>query len=192
MNVAPKIYYVDDNVAKLVIDSRDNLLKWWADNRYKTFDNMLVSDRGEQPHICYLRLRLQYVNSGKKIQNILERAGIAYEESPPENIVQFVLDHKDKIYPIGGKSYQITSLICDRGSFGDVFLALDLTARAQVAIKILREPADQEHLVLSRLQENEQHPNIVHYIGHEAIYGKTWIVMEYIQGEKFDWTPELK
>lgn len=187
------VYYVDDSRVQLFFSPNvEERTKWWAHHNGNTFDHQLVFERGDKPHRCYLRLRFQHEANGVKIQTILERAGIKCENLPPENFVEFIRDNKDKIYPIGENSYQITSLISDRGAFGDVFLARDLRTQAKVAIKILRDSADLEHLSLRILQRKGPHPNIVQYISDGTIWGKTWIVMEYIQGEKFDWTPELK
>lgn len=191
--VGPKITYIDDFRAKVTSDSRENVLAWWLANRFETFHNQLVSDRNDaEPHTCFLRVRLQHEISGLKIQTILQEAGIFCEESPPENLVTFLLQNQDKIFKIGGNSYQIISLISDRGAFGDVFLARDLKSKTKVVIKILRDSSDNEHFILRRLKQNGPHPNIVHYIGDEIFYGKRWIVMEYIQGEPVEWTEELR
>ncbi len=70
------------------------------------------------------------------------------------------------------------------GAFGVVFLAEKVSDGQQVAIKLLLCKNDQEDKMLSLIQSRGGHPNIVTFYDSYQEWGKTWILMEYIEGKK--------
>ena len=135
------------------------------------------------PHTCRLRLGLGFINQGEKITSLFQQYSIPLLNCPDEaNIVKYILDRSGSTYTIDDATYQIRSLISDRGAYGDVFLAFDITHQRNAAIKVLRIAADGEASVLRQLHRSGPHPHIVQYYGSSQIFGRTWIAMEYIKG----------
>jgi hypothetical protein len=189
MVVTPKILYESRTEALAVSSDRSSLMRWWQSVKSRPPFNRVVADRvGDRQDACRLRLGLGYVNEQQKISQVFQEAHIPVEGKPSDDLpgvvtVQSLLSRLDRRYTIEGSEYQIRGLISDRGSYGDVFHAYDCTHDREVAIKILRVEQDEEALVLRRMREAGGHPHIVQFFGSATIMGKTWIAMEYIQGE---------
>lgn len=196
----PTVYYKTEHTAKAVSESRKELLSWWKQKERTEPFTKLVADRiDSEPYACILRLKSQNINEGEKILNILQKAGILCKNVPETiqgNVVEWILDNRHRIYQIEGHSYQIKRLISSSGCYGDVFLAKDQANGTKIAIKILRIESDKEHKQFEKIQKLGGHPNIVQYLGSATLFGKTWIAMEYIEGEvrkKYSpWTKELE
>lgn len=196
--VTPKIYCENENSAIVVAESKSQLMTWWKSVKFTPPFNQFVVDRIEGiSNKCRLRLCIEFRNKGIKIDQIFKDTFVTCENLNPANLVEYILNNLNRTYKIQGQSYQITRLISTRGCYGDVFLAHEQESKKNVVIKILRIEDDKEDQVLKKLKENGYHPNIVQYIGSDVVMGKTWIVMEYIDGIIFakydgDWTSDLE
>jgi len=199
---SPRITITSEYTANVASTSRPKLLEWWRANKETSFNNMVVADRNDSaPHTCQLRVRLEHQNAHIKISQILEMAGIStsvpHVHKPYSK--ELVLKNLDETYTIDGKNYQVLREISSRGCYGDVFLAKDLESGQRVAIKVLRVEGDREDVMMKHMRYKGSHPNIVEYIGSGQVMEKTWIVMEYLDGEmlgrylrdKGEWTPGM-
>ena len=198
VQITPKIYYRDDYTATVVAKSKNELQTWWNQVKStKPFDELAADRNDIEPYKCTLRPISEYPNEERTIVQIFRNALVTCHNLPPADLVGFILANLDKTYEIQGRSYQIISLISNQGCYGDVFLARDQKSNEKVAIKIFRIKGYREDRVLKKLAEKGNHLNIVKYIASEVIMGKTWIVMEYIDGVMLDkykgeWTTELE
>jgi tetratricopeptide (TPR) repeat protein len=72
------------------------------------------------------------------------------------------------------------------GGMGEVYRARDLTAHAQVCVKLLRagEERDGERFVQeARILSALKHPAIVRYLAHGVVGSERFLVMEWLEGE---------
>jgi Serine/threonine protein kinase len=85
--------------------------------------------------------------------------------------------------------YQILSKIAS-GGMANVFLAMDTSTSAKVAIKILKEEVSDKEKILERFAQegllNLDHPNIVKILDAGVNKNTPYIVMEYIDGEDLE------
>lgn len=180
----PTFFYESPTEATVVASSPEALRSWWQSVKNNPPFHHICADRDDDaPHTYRLRLGLGYINAGEEITRLFLQHSIPLRNCPDANIVKQVLKCPDTLYTIGDAKYQIRSLISDRGCYGDVFLAFDVTHQRSAAIKVLRIAEDGEASVLRRLQRSGSHPNIVQFYGSHQIFGRTWIAMEYIQGK---------
>lgn len=177
--------------------------KWCEKNRDHQMFTKLATDPLGEPDRFGLRVRDGY--KPQNIQKILSEYNVKMINTPPKDFAQWFKDHPEQQYHIGynrfkdlsrKNSYTIEKLISSSGGWGDVFLARDVETEQRVAIKILRNHNDREDSILEEIREASQkmwgtdsHPNIVEYLGaattlvEKGIWDRTWIVMEYIEGE---------
>lgn len=192
------VTYINDCQAQATAETEEALLSWLKVLQHDEtdFNNRLIAvQEGLEPKSCLLKVTWHQEHFGVKIQSVLQKAGIICQNLP---FVDQLLQNTDKVYKIGDRSYKLLFIISDRGGFGDVFMAEDQESHEQVAIKILRNKTDLEHLQFRMLHNKGPHPNVVQYIGDGIINGRTCIVMEYISGQTLrqyvvtsQWTGEL-
>ncbi len=203
----PTIYW-DNTCCKweaiAVFDTRNKMLTWLRENMRENkifpFNQMhdirLTHENGEtQPNACVLIMNDQ--PKGRYIYDLFAQAHIPCYGSPEKYSVDFILNHREKVYTIEGHRYQIVQLMAE-ANFGDIFIARDLDTQQEVVIKVLKEENDREDEEYEKMRARGSHPNVAQYYGCEKMMDRRWMVIEYIPGQsmreylqKNEWTQDL-
>lgn len=72
-----------------------------------------------------------------------------------------------------------------RGAFGEVFCAIDLRDRSQVAIKKMEVTVKNRKYIINEIinqKESSDHPNIVRLLDTYFADGLLWVVLEFMSG----------
>ncbi len=142
---------------------------------------------------AYKVVKILVSNGAKADEECIKLAGhnskllqLLNSDTIPERFIEnpyLWVKFPDELPLFGNEKYRYLEPLGE-GGYGVIFLARRVSDGKEVAVKFLLCDQDREDEMLSRIQNRGGHPNIVTFYQAYKVWGKTWIHMEYIPGQK--------